>query len=271
MILAVTGGKGGTGKTSISISLAHHLESSGKKVLLVDADVEAPDIHVLASAAMREVQTVTVKMPRINEEKCIRCGLCTKACPTAALAFVPEKIPLFFKENCVGCMLCKTVCPVGAIEEVEERIGAVREGTWGEIPIVDGIADVGVEETAKIVDTVLKTAKEKGTEWTIIDTAAGIHCNVARAIMAADHALVVTEPTPYGIRDMRKAVELVRAVGKPMTIVANKWGINDRYQGIIEDFAEKEDIELKKIPFLKEYQRNYARGAFTPLPVEGIL
>ena len=271
MIVAVTGGKGGTGKTSVAVSLAHHLQSMGRHTVLVDADVEAPNVHIITGAEMREVETVTTKFPRINEEKCIKCGLCARACPTSALAFIPGKIPLFFKENCVGCMLCQRVCPVGAIEAVDERTGAVREGNWGEIPVVDGIADVGVEETAKIVEAVLKRALERTGDIKIIDTAAGIHCNVARAIMAADMAIAVTEPTPFGIRDMRKAIQLVQALGKPMKIVANKWGINERYEGLIRQTAENLGVPLHTIPFSKDYHRRYAQGTFQPLPVEGIL
>jgi len=263
MITAVTGGKGGTGKTSVALSLAMQMG----EVLYVDADVEAPNAALLIGAKMRRTLNVTRRIPRINEEKCIKCGLCAQACPTAALVFIPNKIPLFFEENCVGCMLCKEACPVGAIEEVEESIGTIRKGKKGKIKIYDAVAEPNVEETAPIVSKLLETALKEGADNVIIDTAAGIHCNVARAIMPADKVVIVTEPTPYGVHDLQKVVKLVKTLKKPFEIYANKWGISERYEEEIQRIADEVGAPLKRIPYSIDFAREYARGKFAPLRV----
>ncbi len=263
MIIAVTGGKGGTGKTSVALSLAMELEN----VLYIDADVEAPNAALLLGAKMEEVAEVKRKIPHINEEKCIKCGLCAKACPTAALVFIPNRVPLFFEENCLGCMICKDVCPVGAIEEMEEKIGTIRMGETDRIKIYDAMAEPNVEETAPIVSQLLRTALKEQQENVIIDTAAGIHCNVARAIMPADKVVIVTEPTPYGLHDLKKIVKLVKTMEKPFEIYANKWGISEQYGRKIERIAEREGVQLKRIPYSKDFAERYARGKFVPLQV----
>ena len=263
MITAVTGGKGGTGKTSVALSLALSMGDA----LYVDADVEAPNAAILLGVEMKEIGTVTKTVPKINEDKCTKCGLCAQACPTAALVFIPDKVPLFFEENCLGCMFCKEVCPVGAIEEVEETIGTMRSGKKGGIKIYDAVAEPNVEETAPIVSKLLETALSRKEENVIIDTAAGIHCNVARAIMPADKVIIVTEPTPYGIHDLKKIIKLVRTLNKPFEIYANKWGISQKYEQIVETIAKEESVPLKHIPYSKDFAEHYAKGKFTPLRV----
>ena len=259
MILAVTGGKGGVGKTSVALSLAIKMGTD----VFIDADVEAPNAAILTGTKMEIIDRGYKKVPRIDEEKCIKCGLCAQACPVAALVHIPGKVPLFFEENCVGCMLCKDVCPVNAIYEENVEIGVIRMGNWGKITIYDGILNPGEEEATPLVEKLLEIGLNG--ENVIIDTAAGIHCNVARAIMPADEVVVVTEPTPYSVHDLVKIVKLVERLDKPYRIYANKWGISEAYQHRIEEMARERSVELVKIPYREEVARAYARGEFIPV------
>lgn len=265
MITAVTGGKGGTGKTSVALSLALSRE---EKVTYVDADVETPNAAVLLGVNMVPLSRVTRWTPEINEEKCTHCGLCAQACPLHALVHVPGKVPLFFEDRCVGCKLCREACPVGAIEDGKTETGVVRKGVFGEkITLYDGLAAPNVEETAPVVQELVRTALERERGDVIIDTAAGIHCNVIRALLPADRVIVVTEPTPYGVHDLEKIVRLVRIMEKPFEIYGNKWGISPEYQERIEEIAGQYGVPLVKIPFSKEFASRYAKGEFVPLGV----
>ncbi|MDN5358525.1 MAG: hypothetical protein PWP76_368 [Candidatus Diapherotrites archaeon] len=262
MIIAVTGGKGGTGKTTVALSLALTWR---KPVTYIDADVETPNAAILLGTEMERIGAAYKSIPVIDEEKCIKCGLCAHACPVAALVFIPGKVPLFIEENCVGCMLCKDVCPVGAIREEKKEIGIIREGEHEHITLYDGLLDPTEEEAAPLVEELLRRALNDAKGDVIIDTAAGIHCNVARAIMPADKVIIVTEPTPYGVHDLEKIVKLVETLEKPYEIYANKWGINGACQKRIEEIAREKGVKLTKIQFSEDFARKYAKGAFEPV------
>jgi MinD superfamily P-loop ATPase len=93
---------------------------------------------------------------------------------------------------------------------------------------------------------------------TIIDAPPGTSCPVIAAMNKADFILLVTEPTPFGLHDLKLAVETVKILGIPCGLVINRVGIgNDE----VNRYAEKENIPvLMEIPFDKKIAQIYSRG-----------
>lgn len=265
MITAVTGGKGGTGKTSVALSLAL---SRGKKITYIDADVETPDAALLLGADMFPIRKIKRWVP-VAEDGCRGCGRCAEECPLHAVVCIPGKTPVFFHDKCIGCKLCREACPAGAIEGKEIEVGTVRKGVFeNKVVLYDCPVNPRVEETGSVVRKFLDTVLADVRGDVIIDTAAGIHCNVVRALIPSDRVVVVTEPTPYGVHDLKKVIKLVKILGKPFEIFGNKWGLSERYQKIIEEIAERNGVALVKIPYSEGFAQRYARGEFVPLEVD---
>ena len=105
MKIAITGGKGGTGKSTISTALAVELAKK-YKVILVDADVECPDDHIILSIKREKVKDVTAFLPLFNEKKCLKCGKCGEVCKENAIILIKDKFPFIAGKQCNGCGAC---------------------------------------------------------------------------------------------------------------------------------------------------------------------
>ncbi len=254
MILAVASGKGGTGKTTVAVGLALALGET-RPVQLLDADVEAPNAHLFLDVAWTEERRVVTRRPRIDPEACDLCGLCIEACEFGALARAGERV-LVFDELCHGCGLCRRVCPREAIREIEVPLGRVQVGRAAGFPFARGILDVG-EATATPVVHALKREIDPG-RLVILDCPPGTGCPTIASLRGADAALLVTEPTPFGLHDLRAAVAVARAVGVPAGVVINRDGIGDDR---VARWCEEEGIPvLARIPFDREVAALYAAG-----------
>ena len=251
MIYAVTGGKGGVGKTTATLLWAWRLKKQGESPLLIDADVEAPNLHLFLGAGQR-IAYLTQAFPRIANS-CTGCGLCVKHCPNNAL--VAGKPPTLMPAMCEGCGVCAAVCPVQAIEMAPQRVGEIKE-TRAEFRLIYAELTTIVEETGGFVQQLVGYAH--GT--TVIDTAPGTHCSVIRALAPADKVLVVVEPTPLGLHDFSVMQDLLRSMGKDYGIVINK-AVDNEYLRQIKQRAQKNGIEIAmEIPYDEELARAYARG-----------
>ncbi len=260
MKIAVASGKGGTGKTTVAILLAHAIENS----FYVDADVEEPNGHVFLKPSIEKVEEFSEPVPKIIEEKCTFCGLCAEKCPYKALAIIPQvKKALFFPELCHSCGVCSYVCPVeGAIEEIPKKKGIIREGWAGRIKFMDGLLNVGEPSSVPLIRELKKRASS--SERTVIfDAPPGTSCPVVEALQEVDFVVMVTEPTPFGANDLALALEVVEELGLPKGIIINKSGQGDE---IIEELAAARKTEiLYRIPFSEEIARMYSQGQ---LPVD---
>ena len=258
---AVTGGKGGTGKSMVSVALAHAL-SKKFKVLLVDLDVDCPDDHLLMNAKLKKIKDVTHFVPKLDKRKCKKCGICANTCPENAIVFVEGHYPLFVRDQCIGCKACMFACPFGAIKEGSEIIGSIQAvKVNNNLSLITGIMKPGYEESSHIVNAVKNYIKDiqKNYDFVVFDTAAGTHCNVISALLDVDFALVVTEPTPFGKHDAGIMLRLLKKLNIKFYVIVNRQGIGNT-SAIIKLAARFKNKILSYIPYSREIARLYSLG-----------
>ncbi len=261
MIISVASGKGGTGKTLVATSLALSLKDS-HKVTLLDCDVEEPNAHVFLKPAITSSEPVLIPVPKIDEEKCTRCGKCAEVCAYNAIAVLGEHV-LTFPQLCHGCGACSYLCPEKAISEEPRETGVVEMGQADGLEFIHGKLTVGEAMAPPIIRRVKQQDNNEGT--VIIDIPPGTSCPVVEAVKGSDFCLLVTEPTPFGLNDLILAVETMRELDIPCGVVLNRAGVGDAK---VEEYCLKENIPvLLTIPLDTEIARLYSKGI--PL-VEGM-
>ena len=251
MIVAVASGKGGTGKTLVAVCMALSLDN----VLLLDCDVEEPNAHLLLHPEINETTPVYVRVPEIDEKSCNYCGECARFCKSNAL-FVANKKILFFPELCHGCGGCVIVCPRHAIRERKRRIGTVKKGMANGIELVSGELKVGELMATPVIAEVKKEAQRHDT--VIIDSPPGTSCPVVESVYQSDYCLLVTEPTPFGLYDLKIAVEVLERLHIPTGVIVNRAGIGDRK--IYTYCADKDIPVLMEIPYERRIAELYSSG-----------
>jgi len=251
-IIAVTGGKGGTGKTLVALGLSVFLSTMNKRVLLLDCDVDAPNVAVLLNVELKNKQNVVGFLPEFDPVKCTYCGKCSEVCPEKAILAAKNKLPYVFENLCSGCEACKIVCPYDAITDRRKILGWTFEGKAADIDIISGELKISEINATEIVKAVRERAAEKSStiqyDYIIIDTSPGAHCNVIRSILGADIAVAVTEPTPFGFHDLELILRLLNKINVNSTIVVNRCDLTDSFKKVNE-LAEKYNSSiLGKIP-----------------------
>jgi MinD superfamily P-loop ATPase len=252
MIISVASGKGGTGKTTVAVNMAASM-ASGVQVL--DCDVEAPNVHLFLNPSIDETIPAFVPVPDIDEAKCTHCKKCAEICRFKAIAVIGETV-LTFPEMCHSCGGCMAVCPESAITETGRNIGEIEKGAAGEIAFVHGRMRVGEAMSPPLIRQVRACRDPKRV--TIIDAPPGTSCPAVAAMKGVDFVLMVTEPTPFGLHDLKLAVGAVRILGLPCGLVINRSDIGD---DTVRQYAAEADIPvLMEIPFDRGIAHAYSRG-----------
>jgi MinD superfamily P-loop ATPase len=259
MKIAVASGKGGTGKTTISTSLALCASSLHHQVTFADCDVEAPNSHFFLKPLFSEEAEITLDVPKIDEERCTYCGACRDICRFNAITVFGKTI-MTFQDMCHSCGGCFRVCPENAIMKTVRIVGKVRKGAAGEdrkINFVSGMLRVGEAMAVPLIKAVKKEA-ESMNGLLLLDSPPGTSCPMVETVHDADFVILVTEPTPFGLYDLKIAVEVMHKINKKFGIIINKSGLGDND---VERWCKESDIQiLMQIPFDKKMAKAYSRG-----------
>jgi len=273
MIITVASGKGGTGKTTVAVSLALSLiaeqESAGpSNALFLDCDVEEPNAalflkRLMGPSADRECREVGQMIPEVDVDKCTYCGRCAEVCQYNAVAVVGEKV-LVFPELCHGCGSCTLNCPTEAIHEVLDVTGTMERISSGPFEFAQGTMNVGEPMAVPIIRQLKQWVipPDHSDYPVILDAPPGTACPVVESMSGADFVLMVTEPTPFGLHDLRMAVEVARdELDLPVGVIINRDGVGDR--GVDEYCAAESIPILMRIPLDRRIAEAYSEG--TPL------
>lgn len=252
MIISIASGKGGTGKTTVATNLAVSL---GKGVQLLDCDVEEPNSHLFIKPVFEKTEVVNTAVPEVDEDKCNLCGKCGEICQFKAIVVIGNTV-LPFPELCHSCGGCMAVCPVNAIREGERVLGVIEVGRRGDLEFAHGRLRVGEAMSPPLIRKVRTLSRSNGV--TIIDAPPGTSCPVIASIKNTDFVLLVTEPTPFGLHDLKLAVGAVRILGIPCGLVINRSDMGDDR---VREYSKEADLPiLMEIPFDRRIAEAYSRG-----------
>ena len=257
MKIAIASGKGGTGKTTVAAAL---MSVWGSSAAAVDLDVEEPNLHLFLNPEITETIPAAMEIPIVDEEKCTYCRKCSDLCQFKAISVFGEVV-LVFPEMCHGCGGCMLVCPEGAVSAGKRDLGDISVGTALGVPFFMGRLRIGEAMSPPLMRAVLVVVEERVDTKTcdiIIDAPPGVSCPAVTAAMECDAVVLVTEPTPFGVYDLKLAWEAFSKLGKPMGVVVNRAGIGD--DGVYAFCRESKLPILAEIPYERSIAEAYSRG-----------
>jgi len=261
--LSILSGKGGTGKTTLAVNLALALDN----VQLLDADVEEPNDYIFISPEIekRESESVMRLIPEVNDKLCTACRKCVDFCEYNALAMMLDNV-LVFEEVCHSCGGCKIVCPENAITEKEKELGKIRHHQLKNLDFWQGELNTGEEKAVPVIEKL--KSKIDQSKKVIIDSPPGTTCPSIEAVTDTDFTVVVTEPSAFGLHDLKMVVEMLKQIEQPFSVIINRAEVDSDY--LIEDYCQQEEIKvLLKIPFSREIAELYSNGNTFVNRIEG--
>ena len=262
MKIAVAGGKGGTGKTLVATALALALTQSGNAVAYCDADAEGPNGRLFLHPDVEKVIPYSVVIPALNAPQCSGCGNCQSVCAFHAILAVGSKV-MVFPELCHSCGACFIACPDRMLARHNRHIGNISIGRTEKIRFYEGALNIGEARVTPLISGVVTAVSRENVQYTVLDNPPGTSCAAVAAQERADAVVLVTEPTPFGLHDLKLAVALGKKLNKPMLAVLNRSDLCA--SSAVEAFLESEKVPLVgRIPFSREIASLTAVGQ-TPL------
>ncbi len=256
--IAVASGKGGTGKTMVSTNLFWTVQNAGLMVTIVDCDAEEPNVAEFISGELVNSYPVTQNIPVINTDHCVFCGKCLSYCNYNAIVYLPANHFIQVVEDlCHDCGACLVACKFGAISEKEKQLGTVKSMALNShAEIIEACADVGVYSPVPVIKRAINEATN--SHLAIFDSPPGISCPFISTVENADYVILVTEPTPFGLNDLKLSVETLKQLKRPFGVIVNRAGLGNRE---VYDWLQQNKIPLLlEIPFDREIARIYSEG-----------
>lgn len=256
--IAIASGKGGTGKTTLSTNLAAYI-AEREAVLLVDLDVEEPNSGLFFDGTLVHEEDNHNMTPKWDATKCTLCGLCEEVCNFNAIIQLGESI-MVYPKLCHSCYACSELCPVSALPMQPTKIGVLRDYQWGKLHYIESRLNVGEEQAVSSIAKTQKYVVDKypHISFAIFDSPPGTSCPVMEATKDADYVILVTEPTPFGLHDLKLAVETMRELERDFGVVINRHGLGDDE---VANYCHTEGIEvLSKIPNNRKIAELYSKG-----------
>ncbi|MCI5157351.1 MAG: cobalamin biosynthesis protein CobQ [Candidatus Electrothrix sp. AUS1_2] len=260
-IIGITGGKGGVGKSTVAVNLAAAFVARGKRVALIDADVDAPNDSLLLGIPLENPQPVTTMQPIFDSAKCTDCQKCVKACRMNSL-FRPKEKTITLMGECNGCEACYLVCPADAVSRGSHSVGTLYKTERGRLTLYTGALQPGLAESALVVNAVREAAFADAERFDIIlvDTAPGTHCNVIGALQGARHVLAVTEPTPLGSHDLELILSLLDMFAIRRSVVINRSDLPGRKEKVMQAAQAASADIAAEIKLDNDLLTGYLRG-----------
>ena len=256
--IAIASGKGGTGKTTLATNLAVYL-SGDRNIILADLDVEEPNSGLFIRAEKIYQETRYKMIPGWVENACTFCGICQDVCSFNAILNLGTQI-LIYPELCHSCYACSELCPTEALPMQKQRMGVLTHYKNGKVDFVESRLDIGQEQAVPLIDQTLKyiDTLSDNDSIVILDSPPGTSCPVIEATKDADKVILVTEPTPFGLHDLRLAVETMKKLNKDFVVVLNRYGIGNKG---VEEHCEENDIRIiATISDSRQIAELYSRG-----------
>ena len=256
--ITIASGKGGTGKTTVSTNLTSYLGRLGKKVVLADLDVEEPNSALFIKSKLKNSKICNKMVPKWESEECILCGECAKVCNFNAIVALPSEI-LIFPELCHSCYACSELCPTNSLPMNPIRIGEIKEYEADNFNLIEGRLDLGQEMAVPLITQTIDYINSNfEDEIKIFDAPPGTSCPVIEASRDSDFVILITEATPFGLNDLKLAVETMRVLKQKFGVIVNRDGIGN---SSVEDYCKDENIPIiTKIKNDKEIAKLYSKG-----------
>ncbi len=256
--IAIASGKGGTGKTFVSTNLFNAVKKHNHQIALVDCDAEEPNAKQFFSENLIKKTEVTQQVPLINKDKCTYCGKCAEYCHYNAIVCIKDlNFIEVMADLCHGCGACFIACNDDAIKEVPDLLGHISNYRIAEkADLIEARMKVGVHSPVSIIKKAIKASDDY--DIVLLDSPPGTSCSFIQTVNLADFVVLVTEPTPFGLNDLKQSAAILKDMGKPMGVVINKDGLGT---DDVQEFLKAKNIpDLLRIPFDRGIAAIYSVG-----------